>query len=107
MRFKHGNSISDLKTNVSVITLDVIDHLGNCGRFVQNGGVDISKVGAKILWDKGHSVFGLPYDIFCLTDAHCHTLFNSLVIEKLLNATKFDVAIVDLIGNECSLAMAA
>ena len=108
VRFKQTNSHFNLKTNVSVITLDIEDHLGNCGRFVnENGSLDINQVGAKILWNEGHSVTGLPTDIFCMTDAHCHTLYNSKIVRRLLNQTVFDLAIVDLIGNECSSALAA
>ena len=65
------------------------------------------KAGAKILWDNGHSLSGLPYDIFCMTDVHCHTLYNSPIIADLLNKNKFDLAIVDLIANECGSALAS
>lgn len=108
IRYKQTNSHSNLKTNVSVLTLDIEDSLNNCGRFVnKNGSLDINKVGAKILWNDGHSVLGLPTDIFCLTDAHCQTLFNSKVVSRLLNETSFDLVIIDYIGNECSIALAA
>lgn len=91
-----------------MVTLDIVDKLENCGRFIDDSGsLDITKVGAKILWNEGHSVLGLPTDIFCLTDAHCHTLYNSKVVSRLLNETTFDLVIVDFIANECSLAMAA
>ena len=60
-----------------------------------------------ILWNDGHSVLGLPTDIFCLTDAHCQTLFNSKVVSRLLNETSFDLVIIDYIANECSIALAA
>ena len=64
VRFKQKNSHMELKTNVSVLTLNISDHLNNCARYVNDKGVlDISTVGAKILWDQGHSVFGLPLDI--------------------------------------------
>ena len=108
VRFRQTNSHMNLETNVSVITLDIEDHLGNCGRFINDEKrLDITKVGAKILWNKGHSFLGLPTDIFCLTDAHCHTLYTSPIIDKLLNETKFDLAIVDLIANECGAALAS
>ena len=93
---------------MTVITLDIVDHLDNCGRYIdQHGTMDISKAGAKILWNDGHSLSGLPLDIFCLTDVHCHTLYNSPIISELLNSTKFDLAIVDLIANECGSALAS
>jgi len=108
VRFKQSNSHTKLETNVTVITLDIVDHLDNCGRYIdQHGTMDISKAGAKILWNEGHSLSGLPLDIFCLTDAHCHTLYNSQIISELLNSTKFDLAIVDLIANECGSALAS
>ena len=97
----------DLKTNVTVLTLNITDHLGNCQRYINAEGVlDISTVGAKILWDKGHSVLGLPLDIFCLTDVHCYTLQNHPLLKNVLQTQNFDLAIIDLIGNECSIALA-
>lgn len=93
---------------MSVVTLDIVDHLGNCDRYIEpDGALNIKKAGAKILWDEGHSVLGLPTDIFCLTDAHCHTLYNSQTVARILNETQFDLVIVDFIANECSLALAA
>ena len=107
VRFKQKNSHMDLKTNVSVLTLNISDHLNNCGRYVNEDGVlDISTVGAKILWDQGHSVFGLPLDIFCLTDVHCYTLHHHPELRSLLQNQTFDLVIIDLIGNECSIALA-
>ncbi len=90
-----------------MITLEIEDKKGNCGRFVNaQKSLDINQVGAKILWNYGHSVLGLPTDIFCLTDAHCNTLYNSPAMASLLNQTQFDLVIVDLIANECGLALA-
>ena len=107
VRFKQKNSHMELKTNVSVLTLNIKDHLNNCGRYVNDEGVlDISTVGAKILWDQGHSVFGLPLDIFCLTDVHCYTLRHHPQLQQLLETQTFDLVIIDLIGNECSIALA-
>ena len=107
VRFKQKNSHMELKTNVSVLTLNISDHLNNCARYVNDKGVlDISTVGAKILWDQGHSVFGLPLDIFCLTDVHCYTLHHHPQLLHLLQTQTFDLVIIDLIGNECSIALA-
>ena len=54
VRFKQSNTQMKPDTNVSVITLDIIDHLHNCGRYIdENGTMDITRAGAKILWNKG------------------------------------------------------
>ena len=39
VRFKQKNSHMELKTNVSVLTLNISDHLNNCGRYVNDEGV--------------------------------------------------------------------
>ena len=50
IRYKHTNSHTNLKTNVSVLTLPIEDSLENCGRFVdKNGSLDINHVGAQVL----------------------------------------------------------
>ena len=47
--------------------------------------------GAKILWDYGHTFYGLPTDMMCMTDVHCENLYSSKQIQHLLNSTKFDL----------------
>ena len=47
--------------------------------------------GAKILWDFGHTFYGLPTDMMCMTDVHCENLYSSKQIQHLLNFTKFDL----------------
>jgi hypothetical protein len=97
----------DLTTNVTVVSIKIRDRYGNCARYVnENGEIDVGKAGAKILWSEGHVVTGLPFDIYCLTEAHCDTLYNNEYINKMINTSTFDLVIVDLIGNECGLALA-
>lgn len=44
--------------------------------------------------------------MFGLVDAHCSTLLGDSALLAALNASQFTVAVVDLIANECSLAVA-
>ena len=44
-------------------------------------------------------MFGIIY-------AHCETLFTDVKLIEDLRSRNFTVALVDLIGNECSLALA-
>ncbi len=107
VRYKQSNSHTNLDTNVTVVTLNIKDKQGTCGRYVNSKGeVDISKAGAEILWNMGHTVRGLPYDMFCLTDCHCDTLFSNKDLQEAIIESDFDLVIVDLIANECSLAFA-
>jgi len=40
--------------------------------------------GAKVLWDYGHTFYGLPTDMTCMTDVQCKTLFgNQKLIEDI------------------------
>ena len=97
----------NLDTNVTVVTLNIRDSLGTCGRYVNSQGeVDIRRAGAEILWNQGHSVRGLPFDMFCLTDCHCDTLYSNRDLLNTISQSNFDLVIVDLIANECSLALA-
>ena len=53
VRFRQTNTHMKPDTNVSVITLDNIDHLNNCGRYIdKNGTLDITK---------GHSSMSVYY----------------------------------------------
>lgn len=48
----------------------------------------------------------VPVDVFGLVDAHCSTLLGDESLLAALNASRFTVALVDVIANECSLAVA-
>ena len=60
----------------------------------------------ELLWAKGHNPHYLPLDAFKMTEALCRTLFENQELIKVLRAEKFDLAIVDVISNECGLALA-
>ena len=108
VRFKEANSHKmALNTNVSVITLDIKDEYGNCGAYVNSDqAVDIGMKGAKLVWKEGHTSFGFEPDLFCLTECHCNTLlFNDTLRNDIIEA-HFDLVLVDMIANECGMALA-
>ena len=45
-------------------------------------------------------------DVFSLIDAHCLSLLGDAALLARLTHANFTVALVDLIANECSLALA-
>ena len=104
--FKHKKSPKELNTNVSIFTLTINDNLNNCGRYVNDKGVlDTGIAWGKYFWNQGHSIFSLPLDLFCLIDVHCYTLHHDPQLKHLLKTQTFDLAIIDLIGNECGIAL--
>ncbi|XP_064102909.1 UDP-glucuronosyltransferase 2A3-like [Macrobrachium nipponense] len=60
----------------------------------------------SLMWNKGTHWTALPVDAFLTIDAFCQTLFEAESLRSYLRQRKFDVAIVDLIYNECSLGLA-
>ncbi|XP_068242837.1 UDP-glucosyltransferase 2-like [Palaemon carinicauda] len=60
----------------------------------------------SLMWNKGTSWTALPVDAFLTIDAFCRTLLDSEPLITSLKHKDFDVAIVDLIYNECSLGLA-
>ncbi|CAL4072831.1 unnamed protein product, partial [Meganyctiphanes norvegica] len=58
------------------------------------------------VWDKGLSLFGIPPNGFITISEMCKTLFQQKDMIKHFRDTQFDVAIVDLMYNECSLMLA-
>ncbi|XP_018011670.1 UDP-glucuronosyltransferase 2B33 [Hyalella azteca] len=60
----------------------------------------------RLLWHTERSILNVPTDVFGLIDAHCSTLLGDAELISTLNTTGYTVALVDLIANECSLALA-
>ncbi|CAL4125592.1 unnamed protein product [Meganyctiphanes norvegica] len=58
------------------------------------------------MWSNGLSITSVPVDMFQTISAFCKALFSQEDLIKTLRAQKFDIAIIDLIYNECSLALA-
>lgn len=61
---------------------------------------------AKLLWDTHRVITNIPTDVFGVVHAHCSTLLGDHRLLADLRAANFTVALVDIISNECSLAMA-
>ncbi|XP_069186026.1 UDP-glucuronosyltransferase 1A8 isoform X3 [Procambarus clarkii] len=59
-----------------------------------------------MLWERPRHVWQIPTDVFGLIDAHCLTLLGDRDLARRLRAANFTLAVVDIIGNECSLALA-
>ncbi|CAB4066253.1 UGT [Lepeophtheirus salmonis] len=113
IRFKDRNPSQPPQiknSNISVIDLPISRFTDNeCIDYINDDGeIDINISATKLLWKDGESVYKVPSDIFCVTRAHCHTLFtvHSAKMKKVLDSGNFELAIVDIIANECGLAMA-
>jgi len=64
----------------------------------------------ELLWEEGLSlstVFKLPKNPWNLVSSYCHFILSNETLKKELEAEHFNVAIVDLIYNECGLALAS
>ena len=107
IKFQQANRNLSPDTNVTVLDLKIRDKTGECMRYINPGGeFDLKTMAGQVLFEQGHDLKGIPTDIFCLTKCHCDTLFDDPLLYARLNASKFDVAVVDLIANECGLALA-
>ncbi|XP_050724390.1 UDP-glucuronosyltransferase 2A3-like isoform X3 [Eriocheir sinensis] len=60
----------------------------------------------EVMWSSGTSWSALPVDAFITVSTYCRTLLEDLPLRHHLRQQEFHVAIVDLIYNECSLALA-
>ncbi|XP_042877104.1 UDP-glucuronosyltransferase 2A3-like [Penaeus japonicus] len=60
----------------------------------------------EIMWSKGTSWTALPVDMFLTISAFCKSLLEREQLREDLRNEQFDIAIVDVIYNECSLALA-
>ena len=64
----------------------------------------------ELLWQEGltlSTIFKLPKNPWSVVSAYCHTLLSNQTLLAELQGEEFDLAIVDLIYNECGLALAA
>ena len=64
----------------------------------------------ELLWEEGLSlstVFKLPKNPWNLVSSYCHFILSNETLKKELEVEHFNVAIVDLIYNECGLALAS
>ncbi|XP_037093340.1 UDP-glucuronosyltransferase 1A8-like [Pollicipes pollicipes] len=60
-----------------------------------------------MLWQRRRRLYRLPTDVFSMTRAHCQDLLGDRQLFETLRRRRFDVALVDIISNECGLALAA
>ena len=64
----------------------------------------------EFLWQEGLSltnIFTLPKNPWYVVTSYCHFLLSNETLKKELEDEKFNLAIVDLIYNECGLALAS
>ncbi|KAK4317929.1 hypothetical protein Pmani_011037 [Petrolisthes manimaculis] len=59
-----------------------------------------------MLWERPRRTWQLPLDVFNIIHAHCQKLLGDTTLLKELEEGHYSVAVVDLIANECSLALA-
>ena len=60
----------------------------------------------NLMWQRGLSFTALPLDGFKALSAHCHHLLSDVALNTRLRNSTFHLAVVDLIYNECGLALA-
>ena len=60
----------------------------------------------KVIWNNADSPYELPTDLYCVTHVHCKMVLEDTRLLASLEQQQFDLAIVDLIANECSLVLA-
>ena len=115
----------DFETNVTVRTL-TINNTGIACRYINQRGEfdfqsrDIKLVSSTsaacrlmcfamqgpVIWNEADSPYDLPTDLYCVTEVHCRMILQDKTLLSELAREKYDLAIVDLIANECSVALA-
>ena len=76
---------------------------------VTGGERGVFEMPMNLLWTSGlspTSLFVMPSDPWIVVRSYCNTLLGNKELVSRLSKEKFDVAIVDLITNECGLALA-
>ena len=59
-----------------------------------------------VIWNQADSPYDLPTDLYCVTEVHCRMILQDKTLLTELAEENYDLAIVDLIANECSVALA-
>ena len=59
-----------------------------------------------VIWNEADSPYDLPTDLYCVTKVHCRMILQDKTLLTELARENYDLAIVDLIANECSVALA-
>lgn len=62
----------------------------------------------QILWNSGlsyKSIIEAGSEAFPLMEAHCNSLLSNKDLIRQLKGMKFNVAIIDIVYNECSLVL--
>ncbi|XP_050705063.1 UDP-glucuronosyltransferase 1A8-like [Eriocheir sinensis] len=59
-----------------------------------------------MLWERPRRLWQVPLNVFSVVGAHCLTLLGDAALFTHLYQANFTVALVDVIANECSLALA-
>ncbi|XP_065341949.1 UDP-glucuronosyltransferase 2B4-like [Cloeon dipterum] len=106
LKFKNFVQLPPLEhENITSITLAVDNSDGHVpfvtpekeGRFM---------LPLDVMWRDGLSPWGVPLDAFWTVPAHCDTLLRDVRLRRRLRQVGFHVALVDLLSNECGLALA-
>ena len=66
----------------------------------------LSELQGPVIWNEADSPYDLPTDLYCVTEVHCRMILQDKTLLTELAREKYDLAIVDLIANECSVALA-
>jgi len=59
-------------------------------------------VGLSFSWQ---SIYEIAPEVYPILNAQCHALLSNMELFNQLKAKKYKVAVIDLIGNECGLAL--
>lgn len=105
----HEFKLKPLGSNHKEILLFLNNSLGNLP-FVSVEEEGKFGMPVEFLWKEGlalDSIFKLPKQPWSVVKAHCHTLLSNKSLISDLKSEQFDLSIVDLIYNECSLALAS
>ena len=110
MRYEdpNGLKLKPFGSNFSEIVLNLNNTDGSIP-LTSKGEKGVFSMPMPLLWTKGLnllSLFNMGANPYAVATAYCEQLLSNEALKDRLRREKFDVAIVDLIYNECGLALA-
>ena len=104
----HGLKLRPAGPNHTEITL-YLNNSDNSLPYTTPGAKGIFSLPMEFVWSRGlgkMSIVQQPRNPWVVVDAYCEQLFGNADLMARLTEARFDVAVVDLIYNECGLALA-
>ncbi|CAG7786585.1 unnamed protein product [Allacma fusca] len=106
LSFQNVGDVTELETNNITNYILTVDNSDGRYPYMTVESQGRFRFPVELLWKSGHNPHYLPLNAFKMTEALCRALLENEQLLGTLRQEKFDLAIVDVISNECGLAFA-